>query len=190
MKFRKLVLALAITCLVPGIVAESYAQSRQAAKAPAQPKLTKSQSTAAVRQLQKVRNKLGRAEKLAKQKYKNVETTVRRTREVEQGLLDGGARESSSEFRRAKARRVNAENALSDFGAEYKEARRQTRSANRTLSFAKKGDWISAHSSASAKNNRSPKPVLKKITFNEKPLGPTPKGNRKRAGFLNFIWRN
>lgn len=187
MMLYKWVPILALGLLVFATPGQSEAQRRpagQSTTASAQPKVSPQTSRKAVRDLRNVRNQLSGAQTLARQKLANAQTTLTRTRETERALGDTGLRESSREMRAAKARRLNAENTVRDFALQYVEARRQTKAANRTLSLAKKGDWVSANASAGLKNAVRPKPRLRKITFNDTPLGPSPQGSGARKGIL------
>lgn len=160
----------------------------------------------AVGQFRSVRNNLARERKLALQKHTNAERNVQRTRETERARKDvhdaalgaalkrvpgnrpegvsltdyakrdRGVRDAAKLLQTATARRTKAEATFSQTRTGLREANRQVRAANRTLSLAKKSNWINAHRVAGRAKPSIPATAPRKISYNFTPQGPTPKG--------------
>ncbi len=179
-----------------------------------QPAVTPRQKAGTIKNIRKVRNQLYGAQKLASQRHANAATTLRRARDTERALKDNHAAAMTSALRRvpsvrpegmsrqeyamrdrgvrdavkalqtATANRANAEGFANSTRRELREARRQVKAANRTLSLAKKDNWVAAYKTAHRVIPKRPKTRPRKITFNAKTLGPTPKGSAPTRGIL------
>ena len=179
---------------------------------PKNPVLPKAAHNKAVGQFRAVRNNLARERQFSAQTHGSAARSLQRARETERarkdvhdfakaayrrgpmGTTNVDKAERSQLYEKQKiatrnlqtatARRANAEATFSQTRTNLKEAHRQVSAANRTLSFAKKGDWVNAHRVVGRAKPLKPATRPRKISYNFTPQKPTPTGAGSRKGIL------